>query len=75
MVRRARVVKGMTVGLAASSLLVGCSLIGYQGDLSRSLTTCQQLEAENGGYYRYETSFASWPVLAPRRRSQCRAKR
>lgn len=58
---RLRVLIGGLAGMVlVSVVLAGCSLGAYQSELSQSLATWQQLKADNGGYYRYETSFGSW---------------
>ena len=41
------------------AVLSGCGQLGKQNDLAKSLATWQNLKAQNGDLYRYETSFAS----------------
>lgn len=41
-------------------LLSGCGQSVKQSELDESLATWQNLKAQNGDHYRYETSFASW---------------
>lgn len=60
MVRGSESVSRLVGSVIVAFFLAGCSSLGYQNELGQSLATWQRLKAENGGHYRYETSFASW---------------